>query len=127
IHDVVAEPFELDGTTTYTTVSIGMTSSAHGYRRVEDVVTDVAAATDTARDRGRNRHEIYDTSRRRESRTLLALEMAMRAAIDKEQSQLHYQPIVDVEAAGTTRAGGLLGFEALLRWEHPERGRISPA
>ncbi|HLT37035.1 MAG TPA: bifunctional diguanylate cyclase/phosphodiesterase, partial [Enhygromyxa sp.] len=127
IHDVVAEPFELDGTTTYTTVSIGMTSSAHGYRRVEDVVTDVAAATDTARDRGRNRHEIYDTSMRIESRTLLALEMAMRDAIDKEQFQLHYQPIVDVEAAGTTRDGGLLGFEALLRWEHPERGRISPA
>src|SRR5690606_10775591 len=110
-----------------TTVSIGMTSSAHGYRRVEDVVTDVAAATDTARDRGRNRHEIYDTSMRIESRTLLALEMAMRDAIDKEQFQLHYQPIVDVEAAGTTRDGGSLGFEALLRWEHPERGRISPA
>ena len=50
-------------------------SSAHGYRRVEDVVTDVSAATDTARDRGRNRHEIYDTSMRIESRTLLALEV----------------------------------------------------
>lgn len=127
IHDVVAEPFEIDGTTTYTTVSIGMTSSAHGYRRVEDVVTDVAAATDTARDRGRNRHEIYDTSMRIESRTLLALEMALRDAIDKEQFQLHFQPIVDYAAVDPERTRGLLGFEALLRWEHPERGRISPA
>ncbi|MFO7566818.1 MAG: EAL domain-containing protein [Enhygromyxa sp.] len=130
IHDVVAEPFELDGTTTYTTVSIGMTSSAHGYRRVEDVVTDVAAATDTARDRGRNRHEIYDTSMRIESRTLLALEMALRDALDKQQFQLHFQPIVDAGAPGSPGAAPerrLLGFEALLRWEHPERGRISPA
>jgi diguanylate cyclase (GGDEF)-like protein len=127
IHDVVAEPFELDGTNTYTTVSIGMTSSAHGYRRVEDVVTDVAAATDTARDRGRNRHEIYDTSMRIESRTLLALEMALRDALDKEQFQLHYQPIYTVDDSGRARARQLLGFEALLRLEHPERGRVSPA
>jgi diguanylate cyclase (GGDEF)-like protein/PAS domain S-box-containing protein len=136
IHDLVVEPFEIDGTTTYTTVSIGMTSSAHGYRRVEDVVTDVAAATDTARDRGRNRHAIYDTSMRIESRTLLALEMAMRDAIDQEQFQLHFQPIMDTALTEAVRADnpgrqsatdGLIGFEALLRWEHPERGRISPA
>ena len=127
IHEIVAEPFEIDGTMTYTTVSIGMTSSAHGYRRVEDVVTDVLAATDTARDRGRNRHEIYDTSMRIESRTLLALEMALRDALDKDQFQLHYQPIVNTSIPGPVRASKLIGFEALLRWEHPERGRISPA
>lgn len=132
IHDTVTEPFAVDGTTTYTTVSIGMTSSAHGYRRVEDVVTDVSAATDTARDRGRNRHEIYDTSMRIESRTLLALEMALRDALDKDQFQLHYQPIfkqtaIELDSAGRPRARGLVGFEALLRLEHPERGRVSPA
>jgi diguanylate cyclase (GGDEF)-like protein/PAS domain S-box-containing protein len=127
IHDIVAEPFEIDGTLTYTTVSIGMTSSAHGYRRVDDVVTDVLAATDTARDRGRNRHEIYDTSMRIESRTLLALEMALRDALDKDQFELHYQPIVNSSIPGPVRASKLIGFEALLRWEHPERGRISPA
>lgn len=127
IHDTVAEPFEVDGTVTYTTVSIGMTSSAHGYRRVEDVVTDVSAATDTARDRGRNRHEIYDTSMRIESRTLLALEMALRDALDKDQFQLHYQPIFEADSSGRARARDLIGFEALLRLEHPERGRVSPA
>jgi diguanylate cyclase (GGDEF)-like protein/PAS domain S-box-containing protein len=127
IHDVVADPFEIDGSLTYTTVSIGMTSSAHGYRRVDDVVTDVLAATDTARDRGRNRHEIYDTSMRIESRTLLALEMALRDALDKDQFELHYQPIVNSSIPGPVRASKLIGFEALLRWEHPERGRISPA
>ena len=72
IHQVVSDPFEVDRDKTYTTVSIGMTSSAHGYVRVEDVIGDVSAATDSARDRGRNRHEIYDTSMRIEARTLLA-------------------------------------------------------
>ncbi len=121
IHDVVAEPLELAGQTTFTTVSIGMTSSAHGYTRVEELVADVSAAVDTARDRGRNRYEIYDTSMRIESRTLLALEMAMRKALDNEQFELHYQPIV--------RLGDrhVLGFEALMRWMHPERGSVPPS
>ena len=120
IHERVAEPFEVEGSTTYTTVSIGMTSSAHTYQQVEELITDVSAAVDSARERGRNRHEIYDTSMRIESRTLLALEMAMRRALDHEQFQLHYQPIVDLDGRR------LLGFESLLRWEHPERGAISP-
>lgn len=121
IHDAVAEPLELAGQTTFTTVSIGMTSSAHGYVRVEELVADVSAAVDTARDRGRNRHEIYDTSMRIESRTLLALEMAMRKALDHEHFDLHYQPIVRLADRQ------VLGFEALMRWNHPERGSIPPS
>jgi diguanylate cyclase (GGDEF)-like protein/PAS domain S-box-containing protein len=130
IHDAAAEPFEFDGISTFTTVSIGMTSSAHGYTRVEDVVTDVSAATDSARDHGSNRHEIFHTSMLIESRTLLALEMAMRRAIDDSQFELHYQPIVCVDRLAVLRGftpEALLGFEALLRWNHPERGLISPA
>lgn len=124
IHAVVAEPFEVEGVLNFTTVSIGMTSSAHGYERVEDVITNISAATESARDHGHNRHEIYDTNMRAESRMLLALEMAMRQALENDQFELHYQPLVRLTGAG--QATELLGFEALLRWEHPERGRISP-
>jgi diguanylate cyclase (GGDEF)-like protein/PAS domain S-box-containing protein len=130
IHETVVEPFEFDSISTFTTVSIGMTSSAHGYTRVEDVVTDVSAATDSARDHGSNRHEMYQTSMRIESRTLLALEMAMRRALDEAQFELHYQPIVCVDrlaVLGGVTPNALLGFEALLRWQHPERGLVSPA
>jgi diguanylate cyclase (GGDEF)-like protein/PAS domain S-box-containing protein len=130
IHEAVADPFDFDGISTITTVSIGMTSSVHGYTRVEEVVTDVSAATDSARDHGSNRHEIYNTSMRIESRTLLALEMAMRRAIDESQFELHYQPIVRVDRLAVLRGftqEALLGFEALLRWNHPERGLVSPA
>ncbi|PRP96015.1 Phytochrome-like protein cph2 [Enhygromyxa salina] len=125
IHAVVAAPFEVDGAVNFTTVSIGMTSSAQNYKRVEDVITDVSAATDSARDHGKNRHETYETSMRTESRTMLTLEMAMRRALDANQFQLHYQPLVRL--VGENQVSELIGFEALLRWEHPERGRISPA
>jgi len=120
IHEAAAEPFEIEGKLTYTSVSIGMTSSAHGYTRVEDVISDASAATDAAREGG-NRHEIYDTSMRIESRTLLALEMALRRAIDAHEFELHFQPLV------AASDGAIVGFESLLRWQHPERGRISPA
>ncbi|MCA9687450.1 MAG: EAL domain-containing protein, partial [Myxococcales bacterium] len=66
-------------------------------------------------------HEIYDSSMRIEARTLLALEMSLRRAIDENQLRLHYQPIRWID----TRT--ILGFEALVRWQHPERGQISPA
>jgi diguanylate cyclase (GGDEF)-like protein/PAS domain S-box-containing protein len=121
IHDAVAEPIDVADQTTFTTVSIGMTSSAHGYVRVEELVADLCAAVDTARDRGRNRHEMFDTSMRIESRTLLALEMAMRKALDQDQFDLHYQPIVRL------RDRQVLGFEALMRWVHPERGLVPPS
>lgn len=130
MHEAVAQPLELGDATTVTTVSIGMTSSAHGYTRVEEVVADVSAATDAARDRAGNRHEIYNTRMRIESRTLLALEMGMRKALDRAQFELHFQPIVCVDRLTSLHRvtpDTLLGFEALLRWDHPERGRIPPA
>lgn len=121
IHHVASDPFEVDRDKTFTTVSIGMTSSAHGYVRVEDVIADVSAATDSARDRGRNRHEIYDTSMRIEARTLLALEMALHRALDENQLTLHYQPICRSDTHE------IISLEALMRWEHPERGRVPPS
>jgi len=121
IHQCAGKPFELDGVETYSTVSIGMTSSAHGYSSVDEVIADVSAASHTARDRGRNRHEIFNTNMRIEARTLLALEMALRRAIDEDQLTLHYQPIVHSDT------GDLIAFEALMRWQHPERGQIPPS
>nr|WP_255216339.1 GGDEF domain-containing phosphodiesterase [Pseudenhygromyxa sp. WMMC2535] len=128
IHRVVADPFEVAGALSFTTVSIGMTSSAHDYAKVEEVISDVSAATDTARERGRNRHEIFDTSMRIEARTLLALEMSLRQAIDEGELRLHYQPIYTIAAGRTPEESRwvIAGFEALMRWEHPERGLVSP-
>jgi diguanylate cyclase (GGDEF)-like protein/PAS domain S-box-containing protein len=117
----VHEPFDVDGQTVYTTVSIGLTTSARGYREPDELISDVAAAANKAKERGQDRHEVFETKMRIDALTTLRLEVALRQAVDREEFELHYQPIVEL------RSGSLVGFEALTRWRHPRRGLVSPA
>ncbi len=116
----VHEPFDVEGQTVYTTVSIGLTTSDRGYADVDEVISDVAAAANKAKERGQDRHEVFDTKMRIDALTTLRLEVALRQAVEREEFELHYQPIVDLET------GALMGFEALTRWRHPRRGIVSP-
>ena len=116
----VHEPFDVDGQTVYTTVSIGLTTSARGYDDPDEVISDVAAAANKAKERGQDRHEVFDTKMRIDALTTLRLEVALRQAVERDEFELHYQPIVDL------RKGNLVGFEALARWRHPRRGIVSP-
>ena len=120
IHKAMKDPFEVAGNRVLTSVSIGMTSSARSYDRVDDVITDVSAATDHARSQSQNRNEIFNTSMRIEALTLLRMEMSLREAVEQEEFQLYYQPIVRLPDRE------MIGFEALMRWQHPRRGRVSP-
>lgn len=120
IHEVLREPFEVEGDTVYVTVSIGMTSSARNYDSVDGVLTDVGLATGRAKRGSAGRNEIFDTQMRVEATTLLRLEMALREAVEREEFHLNYQPIYDLPS------GQLRGFEALIRWNHPTRGFVSP-
>ena len=117
----VHEPFDVEGQTVYTTVSIGLTTSDRGYADVDEVISDVAAAANKAKERGQDRHEVFDTKMRIDALTTLRLEVALRQAVEREEFELHYQPIVDLHT------GALMGFEALTRWRHPRRGIVSPA
>ncbi len=117
----VHEPFDVEGQTVYTTVSIGLTTSDREYADVDEVISDVAAAANKAKERGQDRHEVFDTKMRIDALTTLRLEVALRQAVEREEFELHYQPIVDLQT------GGLVGFEALTRWRHPRRGIVSPA
>ena len=116
----VHEPFDVDGQTVYTTVSIGLTTSSRGYDDPDEVISDVAAAANKAKERGQDRHEVFDTKMRIDALTTLRLEVALRQAVERDEFELHYQPIVEL---GT---GNLAGFEALARWRHPRRGIVSP-
>ncbi|MEM6294233.1 MAG: EAL domain-containing protein [Myxococcota bacterium] len=116
----VHEPFDVEGQTVYTTVSIGLTTSDRGYADVDEVISDVAAAANKAKERGQDRHEVFDTKMRIDALTTLRLEVALRQAVEREEFELHYQPIVDL------KSGSLVGFEALTRWRHPRRGIVSP-
>jgi len=118
---VVAQPFELQGREVVTSVSIGIVLSAAGYARAEEMIRDADTAMYRAKELGKGRCEIFDHSMRLAAQQRLQLESDLRFALDRGELEIHYQPIVSLVECQ------LCGFEALLRWNHPQRGLVSPA
>ncbi len=113
-------PVPLAGHDVYVTVSIGIAGSASGYERAEDLLRDADTALHCAKVGGRGRFEIFETGMRRRAVTRLQIETDLRRALERDELRLYYQPIVDL------RTGAIAGFEALVRWQHPLRGLVSP-
>ncbi|MFN2417183.1 MAG: putative bifunctional diguanylate cyclase/phosphodiesterase [Pyrinomonadaceae bacterium] len=113
-------PFILSGREVFTTVSMGIAPSATGYERAEDILRDADTAMYRAKSMGKARYEIFDKAMHARAINLLQMETDMRRALEREEFILHYQPIVALDNYQ------LRGFEALVRWQHPERGFISP-
>jgi diguanylate cyclase (GGDEF)-like protein/PAS domain S-box-containing protein len=113
-------PFILSGREVFTTVSMGIAPSSTGYERAEDILRDADTAMYRAKSMGKARYEIFDKAMHARAINLLQMETDMRRALEREEFVLHYQPIVALENYR------LRGFEALVRWQHPERGFISP-
>jgi EAL domain-containing protein (putative c-di-GMP-specific phosphodiesterase class I) len=90
------------------------------YQRAEDMVRDADTAMYRAKDGGKARCEIFDTSMLVAAEERLLIESDLRRAIERQEFQLHYQPIV------TLADQQLCGFEALVRWQHPVRGLVPP-
>jgi diguanylate cyclase (GGDEF)-like protein/PAS domain S-box-containing protein len=121
IQAVLREPLALAGHEVFATVSIGIALSAPGYRRAEDILRDADTAMYHAKALGKSRHQVFDSSMHARARKLLQLEHDLRRAIDRREFRVHYQPIVRVEDRR------IAGFEALVRWQHPERGLVPPS
>ena len=102
------------------TVSIGIVPSAVGYDRPEDVLRDADLAMYRAKALGKAGYQIFTAELREHAVTLMALETDLRGALERREFAVHYQPIISV---GTGRP---IGFEALVRWQHPVHGLISP-
>jgi diguanylate cyclase (GGDEF)-like protein/PAS domain S-box-containing protein len=113
-------PFHISGHEVFTTVSIGIAPSTLGYDQPETLLRDADTAMYRAKVAGKARHEIFDKAMHDSAMDLLQLETDLRRAVDREEFVVHYQPIVEIES------GTLYGFEALVRWQHPERGLILP-
>ncbi len=116
----VASPFELEGRAVVVSLSVGVVMSDARYQRAEDMVRDADTAMYAAKDRGKDRCEIFDTSMLAAAEARLGIESDLRRAIERQEFQLHYQPIV------TLSDQQLSGFEALVRWQHPGRGLLPP-
>ncbi|HEY9750136.1 MAG TPA: EAL domain-containing protein [Allocoleopsis sp.] len=121
IHQALQQPFNLNGHEVFTTASIGVAFSGTGYVQPEEVLRDADAALYHAKEQGKARFAVFDTTMHHQAMSLLQLEMALRWAIERQELRVFYQPIVSL----TT--GRIVGFEALVRWIHPERGLVSPA
>ncbi|MDQ1523507.1 MAG: hypothetical protein QOG00_2209 [Pyrinomonadaceae bacterium] len=121
IKSELAASFTLNGREVFTTVSIGVASSWTSYHQAEGLIRDADAAMYRAKSLGKNRHEIYDSAMHAQVNDLLQMETALRMAVERNELVVYYQSIVDLETFKIS------GFEALVRWNHPERGFISPA
>ena len=114
------KPFDLGGREIYISASIGITLNTAGHHRAEDMLRDADIAMYRAKAKGRAQHQIFDRAMHEHASSQLQLETEMRQALEREEFKIYYQPIMNLETET------LVGFEALVRWQHPERGIIPP-
>ncbi|NEU76864.1 EAL domain-containing protein [Hassallia byssoidea VB512170] len=113
-------PFNLSGQEVFITASIGIALSATGYNQAEDLMRDADIAMYRAKLAGKARYEIFNPSMHDRAVLRLQLETDLRLAIERQEFLIHYQPMVSLSS------GKIIGFESLLRWQHPERGLLFP-
>jgi len=120
VQKALAAPFNLGGPEIYISGSIGIALSSTGYDRAEDLLRDADTAMYRAKAGGRARYEVFDTAMRDHVTLFMRTQNDLRRALERNELKVHYQPIVEM----TT--GAIVAFEALVRWQHPERGLLGP-
>lgn len=113
-------PLSLQGQEVFTSASIGIATSDTGYDRGADVLRDADIAMYRAKERGKSRYEVFDQAMHARTLRLLQLETDLRRTIEHQELRIYYQPITSLIS------GTLIGFEALIRWQHPEQGLVCP-
>lgn len=121
IREKMEEPFVFGGTNVQTTASFGIVLSPIGEAKPADVLQRANIAMHRAKDTGRNRFKVFTSRMLDNAVDQLTMENDMRRGLKAREFHIAYQPIMDIVK------GDLVGFEALARWDHPERGPIPPA
>jgi diguanylate cyclase (GGDEF)-like protein len=119
ITSAVGLPFDLDGREVFVSVSVGI-AVAGPDEAAETVLQNADVAMYRAKAAGRARSVTFDDAMYRQASARLDTESGLRRALERGELRVYYQPIVDVRTEMPT------GFEALVRWAHPERGLVSP-
>lgn len=120
IHEKLTQPFIIEGHEVYAAVSVGIALGSVHYSRAEQVLRDADIAMYEAKRRGSGCSELFDSKMHASILERITLESELYGVLDHHQLVMVYQPIVDLN----TRK--LVGFESLVRWNHPTRGRIYP-
>ncbi len=116
----LSQSFTVGDQEVFTAASIGIALSCDGHQKAEDLLRGADSAMYRAKALGKDRYELFDHGTQNGDGELLHLETSLRRGLERKEFRIHYQPIVSV-------ASGLItGCEALLRWQHPERGLLRP-
>ena len=119
IIEVLSHPFDLGHTRHHTTPSMGIALYPVGHLPASDYIQQADTAMYMAKERGGNTLNFFQPSMQESANERLQLEKELRTALEEDQFSLYYQPQVD-------ETGRVIGVEALVRWNHPERGIVSP-
>ncbi|MDZ7588365.1 MAG: EAL domain-containing protein [Parasphingorhabdus sp.] len=121
IIDTLSRPYEVDAHTLYIGASVGTAVGPRDGRTVEMLMRSADLALYRSKDEGGGAHNSYEPQLHVHAEERRVMEIALRKALDNEEFSLNYQPVVSAET------GGVVAFEALLRWTNPEFGVVSPA
>jgi diguanylate cyclase (GGDEF)-like protein len=119
IQQALKAPLMVEGFTVFTSVSIGIAVSSVEYVSSSELLRDADIAMYRAKEKG-GCHEIFNPGMHAEMRKRLQLENDLRRALEQQEFLVYYQPIISLQT------GELVGFEALIRWQHPEQGLVPP-
>ena len=120
IKDALQVPVILDGNEIFISTSIGIALNSVDYTQPDQLLRDADTAMYRAKEQGRDRYEIFNFAMHTEALKKLRIENELRRAIERQELRVHYQPIVCLQSRQ------ILGFEALVRWQHPTQGLIYP-
>jgi diguanylate cyclase (GGDEF)-like protein/PAS domain S-box-containing protein len=120
IQELLKAPFELEGGEIFMSASIGIALGTDGKITAEDMIRNADIAMYRAKSKGKARHQVFDQAMHDEALSQLQIETDLRQALGRNEFRLHYQPIFDLDTKT------LVGFEALIRWQHPKRGMVPP-
>ncbi len=121
IQEILRPPYQLGGKDFFVSASFGIVEDTSDYKDADSILQDADIAMYRAKALGKARYELFTASLRTEALSRLELESQLQHAVGKKELFLNYQPIFSL---GTQK---LIGFEALLRWKHPQRGTLLPA
>jgi diguanylate cyclase (GGDEF)-like protein/PAS domain S-box-containing protein len=118
--ETIAEPFSIEGSSISQRASVGMVVWDSDDTDASEIIQNVDAALYEAKSRGRGHHVIFTPSMHQRAVNRFHLVQELRHALESGELSMHYQPIADLAT------GVVVGFEALMRWRHPERGWVPP-